>query len=167
MSIRLSEFISDSWVVISGLRILMIYDASLEIIPAPGTDPVHVFLTKNGKWEGCYCNTSKVLLKCDERFRLLFQRNYYQRIFFTCFAKIVWRWCQWMFFVCSPFLSSFHFPHSLSLPRGWSFRLKLSHCLVKTNLTEQQGFNFFPSLIWKLYPLLQQHKSISSISCCC
>ena len=58
---------------------------------------------------------------------------------------------------------------SLSLPRGWSFRLKLSHCLVKTNLTEQQGFNFnfFPSLIWKLYPLLQQHKSISSISCCC
>ena len=101
----------------------MIYDASLEIIPAPGTDPVHVFLTKNGKWEGCYCNTSKVLLKSDERFRLLFQRNYYQRIFFTCFAKIVWRWCQWMFFVCSPFLSSFHFPHSL--PLSWlEFQIK-------------------------------------------
>ena len=123
MSIRLSEFISDSWVVISGLRILMIYDASLEIIPAPGTDPVHVFLTKNGKWEGCYCNTSKVLLKSDERFRLLFQRNYYERIFFTCFAKIVWRWCQWMFclFSISQFISLS--PFSLS-PSWLEFQIK-------------------------------------------
>ena len=64
----------------------MIYDASLEIIPAPGTDPVHVFLTKNGKWEGCYCNTSKVLLKSDERFRLLF---YFKGIIIRGFSSPV------------------------------------------------------------------------------
>ena len=64
----------------------------------------------------------------------------------------------------------FTFP-ILSLSPSWlEFQIK-TFSLSGQNKpkTEQQGFNFnfFPSLIWKLYPLLQQHKSISSISCSC
>ena len=58
------------------------------------------------------------------------------RGFFTYFAKIVLAMVSVDVFVCSPFLSSFHFPPiSLAV---LVFRLKLSHCLVKTNLKEQQ-----------------------------
>ena len=117
-----SEFKSDSWIVISGLRILMIYEASLEIIPAPGTDPVHVFLTKNGKWKGV------IVTLREEKFwnlikDIVFYFKYYQRILFTCFAKILPTMVSVDVFVCSPFLSSFHFPHSL--PLSWlEFQIK-------------------------------------------
>ena len=57
---------------------------------------------------------------------------------FTSFAKIVLAMVSVDVFVCSPFLSSFHFP-PIS-PSVLVFRLKLSHCLVKTNLKEQQFF---------------------------
>ena len=122
--------------MISGLWILCdLWHESGDYPPAPGTDPVHVFLTWKRKWKGCYCNTSrKVLLKILWKI-LLFKMNY-QRIYFNCFARMVLAMVSVDVFVCSPFLSSFHFPPvSLSV---LVFRLELSHCLVKTNLKEQQ-----------------------------
>ena len=122
--------------MISGLWILCdLWHESGDYPRAPGTDPVHVFLTWKRKWKGCYIVTlqEKYFWKSYERF---FYSKWIIRGFISpALLEWFWRWCQWMFLFVLHFSVHFTFPQSLSV---LVFRLKLSHCLVKTNLKEQQ-----------------------------